>query len=102
MIEQGILDPRGSEIIGIVVESHCQFYESLCYPVLIDGGLRVETLGTSSVGYEVGLFSKGKHRVAAVGGFTHVFVKRLGNRPVPIPDIVRVVLEKLQKSKKER
>ena len=99
MIEQGVLDPRGSEIIGIVVESHCQFYESLCYPVLIDGGLRVETPGTSSVRYEVGLFPQGKHRVAAVGGFTHVFVNRSSNRPVPIPDKIRVVLEKLKKSK---
>jgi len=102
MVEQGVLDPWASEIIGIVVESHCQFYQSLRYPVLIDGGLRVETLGTSSVRYEVGIFPQGEDRAAAVGGFTHVFVNRSSNRPVPMPDKVRAVLEQLQESKTER
>ena len=102
MIEQGVLDPWDSEIIGIVVESHCQFFESLRYPISIDGGLRVETLGASSVRYEVGIFPQGADRAAAVGGFTHVFVNRSNNRPVPIPGKVRVVLEKLQESKTER
>ena len=37
MVEQGVLDPWGSEIIGIVVESHCQFYQSRRYAVLSDG-----------------------------------------------------------------
>ena len=67
MIEQGVLDPWGSEVIGIVVESHCQFFESLRYPISIDGGLRVETLGASSVRYEVGIFPQGEDRAAAVG-----------------------------------
>ena len=98
MVEQGVLDPWGSEIIGIVAESHCQFYRSFRYPVLIDGGLRVEKLGTSSVEYEVGLFPQGDEQAAAVGGFTHVFVYRSSNRPVPIPSKVRGVLEKLQNS----
>ena len=96
MIEQGVLDPWDSEIIGIVVESHCQFYQSLRYPVLIDGGLRVETLGTSSVRYEGGIFPQGGNRAAAVGGFTHVFVNRSSQRPVPIPSKVREVLEELE------
>ena len=102
MMEQGVLDPWGNEIIGIVVESHCQFYQSLRYPVLIDCGLRVERLGKSSVRYEVGIFSEGEERASAVGGFTHVFVNRSSNRPVPVPGKVRAVLATLQKSKTER
>ena len=102
MVEQEVLDPWGSEIIGIVVESHCQFFQSLRYPVLIDSGLRIEKLGTSSVLYEVGMFPQGGGRAAAVGGFTHVFVNRSSNRPVPIPGKVRAVLEKLQESRTER
>ena len=102
MVEQGVLDPWGSEIIGIVVESHCQFYQPLRYPVLIDGGLRVETLGTSSARYEVGIFPQGEDRAAAVGGFTHVFVKRSSSRPVPIPGKVRAVLENLRELKTEK
>jgi acyl-CoA thioester hydrolase len=102
MMEKGVLDPWGSETIGIVVESHCQFYQSLRYPVLIDGGLRVERLGTSSVRYEVGIFPEGEERASAVGGFTHVFVNRSSNRPVPIPANVREVLEILQESKTQK
>ena len=38
-------------------------------------------LGKSSVDYEVGVFERGLDDVKAVGGFTHVFVERVGNRP---------------------
>ena len=96
MVDQGVLDPMVSEVIGIVVESHCVFHQSLCYPVKIDCGLRVEHLGASSTRYEVGMFVQGEDRAAAVGGFTHVFVNRRSTRPVPIPDSVRNVLENLQ------
>jgi acyl-CoA thioester hydrolase len=96
MVKEEVLDPWNSEIVGIVVESHCEFYRPLRYPVLIDGGMRVEQLGTSSVRYEVGMFPQDESRAAAVGGFTHVFVHRSSNRPVPIPRNVRAVLEKLQ------
>ena len=96
MVDQGVLDPMVSEVIGVVVESHCEFHQSLCYPVKIDCGMRVEHLGRSSVRYEVGMFVQGEDRAAAVGGFTHVFVDRLSGRPVPIPVNVRDVLIVLQ------
>ena len=95
MVDQGVLNPMVSEVIGVVVESHCVFHHPLSYPVKIDCGLRVEHLGASSVRYEVGMFVQGEDRAAAVGGFTHVFVDRLTTRPVPIPDNVRDVLENL-------
>lgn len=95
MIERGVLDPNDGIVIGLVVESHCQFYEPLSYPVLVDGGLRVEKIGTTSVGYEVGMFSEGKDYPSAVGGYTHVFVDRSTNRPMTIPPTLRKALESL-------
>ena len=95
MIERNVLNPSQGQVIGLVVESHCQFCTPLSYPALVDGGLRVEGIGTSSVGYEVGMFLKGDDYPAAVGGYTHVFVDRLNKRPVPIPKHVREALEEL-------
>ena len=96
MVDRGVLDPMVSEVIGVVVESHCEFHQPLCYPVKIDCGLRVEHLGSSSVRYEVGMFVQGEDQASAVGGFTHVFVNRQSGRPVPMPDNVRDVLKNLQ------
>lgn len=48
---------------------------------MLDLGLRVVKLGSSSVMYEVGVFRAGDERVQAVGGFTHVFVERETMKP---------------------
>ncbi len=101
MIENKVLDPWSDNVVGFVVESHCSFLKPLRYPVSIDGGLRVEYLGKSSVRYEVGMFQKGDNQAAAVGGFTHVFVDRSSDRPTPIPGKLRSVLAKLLVSEKE-
>ena len=96
MIEQNVLNPMQGQVIGLVVESHCQFCRPLSYPGFVDGGLRVERIGTSSVGYEVGMFPKGEDYPAAVGGYTHVFVDRATKRPVPIPKKMREALNSLK------
>lgn len=67
--------------MGLVVHSHCDFFGSVAFPTLVDLGLRVNKLGTSSVTYEIAVFERGAEDVRAVGGFTHVFVDREKNRP---------------------
>ncbi|XP_006459529.1 hypothetical protein AGABI2DRAFT_191480 [Agaricus bisporus var. bisporus H97] len=67
-------DRTSSSLIGLVVESHCQFFSPVSFPEVLDLGLRVNKLGKSSVEYEVGVFLQGKDEPAAVGGYTHVFV----------------------------
>ncbi|KAF8808183.1 hypothetical protein BYT27DRAFT_7190312 [Phlegmacium glaucopus] len=74
LIERCGLDPKSSPLIGLVVSSHCQFFAPLSFPQVLDLGLRVNKLGSSSVSYEVGVFEEGKDAPAAVGGYTHVFV----------------------------
>jgi len=72
-----------------VVETLCRFYQPLCFPEVIDAGLRVARLGKSSVRYEIGIFRAGQDEPAASGHFVHVYVDRASRRPVPVPAPMR-------------
>ncbi|WP_106503247.1 acyl-CoA thioesterase, partial [Escherichia coli] len=65
LIEAGALDLHGGDVIGLVVETHCNFFESLAFPQAIEAGVRVAHQGRSSVRYEIGLFADGAERCAA-------------------------------------
>ena len=95
LIEHQLLDIQKSDSIGLVVQSQCRFFQPLSYPGRVDCGLRVTHLGNSSVSYEVGMFAEAKAAVAAVGGFTHVFVDREARRPCALSVPVRSVLQSL-------
>lgn len=97
LIDAGGLDFRDGKIIGLAVESLCRFHKSFAYPDIIDGGLRVGRLGTSSVRYEIGLFGSdpAEAKARAEGHFVHVFVERASQRPTPIPPRMRAALERL-------
>ena len=95
LIEQGVLDPATSPVIGLVVETGCRYTAPITFPDRVDAGVRVARIGTSSVRYEVGLFRNDERGAAAFGHFTHVYVNRETRRPVPIPEAVRKVLEAL-------
>ena len=95
LINEGGLDIERGEIIGLCVESHCEFKAALTFPEMIEVGLRVGKLGTSSVRYELAIFRAGDDEVTAEGHFVHVFVDRESRRPVPIPEPIRAALERL-------
>lgn len=95
ILEAG-LDIHEGEVIGLAVESQCQFLQSIAFPDVIDAGLRIAKIGTSSVRYEVGLFREGAEDCAAFGYFVHVFVNRETRRPTPIPQTMRESMEKIQ------
>ena len=59
LIEAGALDIHGGEVSGLVVETHCNFFESLAFPQRIAAGVRDAHQGRSSVRYEIGLFAEG-------------------------------------------
>jgi len=96
LIEQGGLDIHGGAAIGLCVESHCRYTAPIAFPDLIVAGMRVAQLGTSSVKYEIGLFTDRAADSVAEGWFVHVFVDRESRKPVPIPDGVRAALTALQ------
>lgn len=95
LIEAGGFNINDDPVIGIAVETQCQFRQSLAFPDVIDAGLRVGKLGNSSVRYEIGLFRQGDEDAAATGYFVHVFVDRESRRPVPIPESIRAALERI-------
>ena len=82
LIEADALDLHAGEVIGLVVETHCNFFEPLAFPQRIEAGVRVAQQGRSSVRYEVGLFAEGSDLCAARGHFVHVYVARDDRRPV--------------------
>ncbi len=93
LIEQGVLDIEHGSVIGVAVESMCQFRSALAFPDKIEGGLRTTRIGNSSVRYEIGLFKEGENEASAVAYFVHVFVDRESRKPVPIPNELRAALE---------
>jgi acyl-CoA thioester hydrolase len=96
LIEAGLLDPAASEIIGLVVESHCLYFASLGFPDAVEIGVAVEELGRASVRYRLAAFKVGAPLAAAQGGYTHVYVARATQRPVAIPAGHRRLMEALR------
>ena len=95
LIDQGVLDIHQGNVIGLVVETHCNFFASAAFPEDIEAGIRVAHLGRSSVRYEIGLFVKECETAVAQGHFVHVYVDRKGQKPVNIPADLRSVLSAL-------
>lgn len=95
LIQQGGLDIRESPVIGVVVETLCQFHKELSFPEVIEAGIAVERLGRTSVKYTIGLFREDDPKPAATGHFVHVYIDRITRQPVPVPDAIRAALEPL-------
>ena len=95
LIDAGVLDIHAGETIGLVVETHCNFFSSAAFPDDIEAGIRVAHLGRSSVRYEIGLFLAGREEAIAQGHFVHVYVDRGSQQPVQIPPELHAVLSVL-------
>jgi acyl-CoA thioester hydrolase len=96
LIEQGALDIHQGQTIGLVVETHCNYFSPLAFPQTVQVGLRVARIGSSSVRYELGVFAQGQALSAAHGHFIHVYVDKQTRRPVSqLPQVLKNVLETL-------
>lgn len=95
LIARGVLDIESSPIIGLVVETHCQYFSPITFPDTVHAGLRAAKIGTSSVRYEIGLFRNREPAAAAQGHFVHVYVDRAARRAAQVPAPMRAALEKI-------
>ncbi|MEH6757168.1 MAG: thioesterase family protein [Parasphingorhabdus sp.] len=95
LIEQGALDIKKSDVIGLVVKTRCEYFAPIAFPDLVEVRIRVEKLGRTSVTYGVGLFRGEEKTASAAGSFTHVYVDRQSRRPTPLPTLLRNVLESI-------
>jgi len=94
LIEHGALDVAHGASIGLVVETHCNYFAPLSFPQTVDVGLRVAHRGTSSVRYELGIFGSGD-TAAAQGHFVHVYVDAHTRKPAPLSPTLVSVLDAL-------
>jgi acyl-CoA thioester hydrolase len=95
LIEEGVLDINRSPVVGLVVETQCNYFSPITFPDTVQAGLRVARLGSSSVRYEVGLFRNDDRVASAQGHFVHVYVDRFSRRPTSLPDDLRTALSAL-------
>ena len=93
LAEKGLLDVQEGSTIGLVVETGCHYFAELAFPDLIDAGIGVERIGSSSVIYEIALFRDQDTTAAAQGRFVHVYVDRAARRPKPLDPHWREILE---------
>ena len=98
LIDVGGLDIAAGPVIGLCVESHCEYFAPVSYPQILDAGMRVGKLGKSSVRYEIGIFAPGAEEAAAQGYFVHVFVDRESRRPTELPAKLREALSHISRS----
>ncbi len=91
LTDAGLLDPKTSTTVGLVVETGCVYFESVAYPERLEVGMAVEKLGLSSVKYRLGLFRSGGATTVALCTYTHVYVDRVSGKPVSIPEANRAL-----------
>lgn len=97
LIERGALDIHAGKVIGVVVETQCNYFAPLAFPEPVVAGVRVAYIGSSSVRYEIALFPGNEDQLcAAKGHFIHVYVDRATRRPTPLPPQLLCVLETLK------
>ena len=97
LIERGALDIHAGPVIGLVVQTQCNYFSPLAFPEPVVAGIRVAHVGASSVRYEVGLFPTDESLpCAAKGHFVHVYVDRATRRPAPLPPELLSALEPLK------
>ncbi|MES1980739.1 MAG: thioesterase family protein [Pseudomonadota bacterium] len=97
LIDRGAIDIHAGKVIGLVIETQCNYFAPLAFPENVVAGIRVAHIGSSSVRYEVGLFPEdAAGTCAARGHFIHVYVDRDTRRPVPLPPELLSVLETLK------
>lgn len=91
------VDPLTIPELGIVAESGCRYLAELAFPERLSVGLAVTRLGRSSVTYRLAIWKQDAATgepgsIAALGHWVHVYVDRVGRRPVPIPEVIRSLL----------
>ena len=97
LIEQRAIDIHSGSVIGLVIETQCNYFAPLAFPDNVVAGIRVAHVGASSVRYEVGIFPADANLpCAAKGHFIHVYVDRTTRKPTALPATLLSVLETLK------
>ena len=93
LIHKAGFNLQHSPIIGLVVNSSCNFMQELSYPEIIEVGVSIAKIGNSSLSYDLAIFKQGQDNASAQGHFVHVFVDRKTRKSTPIPTEMRDALQ---------
>ena len=97
LIEHGAIDIHAGSVIGLIIETQCNYFVPLTFPENVVAGIRVAHVGSSSVRYEVAIFPADSSLAsAAKGHFVHVYVDRHTRRPALLPETLTTLLETLK------
>jgi acyl-CoA thioester hydrolase len=97
LVAHGVLDIAHSPVIGLVIETQCNYFAPVTFPDQITAGVYVSKLGNSSVRYEVGIFRQDEDIASAQGHFVHVYVDRATRKTASIPADMRVLLSSIER-----
>ena len=98
LVMHGVLNIEKSPVIGLVIETQCNYFAPVAFPDKISAGVSVTKLGNSSARYEVGIFRENEESASAQGHFVHVYVDRVTRKPCDIPANIRTLLSSIQQS----
>ena len=97
LIDSDALDIHGGAVMGLVIETQCNYFAPLAFPGEVVAGIRVAHIGASSVRYEIAIFPADPAApCAARGHFVHVYVDRLARKPAALPSPLIRLLETLK------
>ncbi len=69
LMEAGLLEVDGEDLIGLVVDTGCAYASPVSFPEKVEIGLRVAKMGNSSVTYHLGVFVEGAESALGTGTF---------------------------------
>jgi len=95
LVESGQFHPTEGDLSAVVAESGCAYFASVAWPDRLEGALRIDRMGSSSVRYGLAVFREGEAMSSAGGHFTHVYLDRESGRPAPLSDALREALAPL-------
>lgn len=96
LLEESDVNFLVGDIAAFIVHSQCFYHQSFAYPEDIQGGVKINKIGNSSVEYGVAIFLPNNEQCAAHGTMTHVFVDISTQKPIPIPERLRQVFSDFQ------
>jgi acyl-CoA thioester hydrolase len=92
-MSRGVVDLVNGAVRCVAAEVTCRYHRSVAFPDRVTVGLRVATLGRTSMRYDLAVFRNDEDDASAEGHFVRVYVENATQRPVPIPDASRAILE---------
>ncbi|WP_312524596.1 thioesterase family protein [Paracoccus sp. (in: a-proteobacteria)] len=95
LMARNMLDQTGPDPIPVVAEASCSYLREVSYPDVVEIGIRVNHMGSSSFRLQLGMFRAGEDLAAAQSAFTLVFVAPDSHKPRPAPAHYRAELAQL-------